>query len=240
MVTVPIRVYSLPVMRSIYGTADRPRDDLTARAKILDAALDQFGAHGFDGATIRGIAGAAGVSPGLVQHHFGSKDGLRRACDEAVMGLIRRKLRATQDGRIASPAFLAALYADARPLSRYVARAVADGSSAGAALMDEIAEGAEEYLSANWPARFAPGSSRTRDAAAALVAQTAGTIVLHEHVARRMGLEPWADVLSPRIGLAQLDVYEALGEFVASGWGDEIREAVARLGEPAAGRAEVE
>ncbi len=52
-------------------------EDLTARARIRDAALAQFAEYGFDRATVRGIAGAAGVSPGLVRHHFGSKNGLR-------------------------------------------------------------------------------------------------------------------------------------------------------------------
>jgi TetR/AcrR family transcriptional regulator, regulator of cefoperazone and chloramphenicol sensitivity len=227
-------------MRSIYDTGDRPPEDLTARAKILDAALEQFAQQGFDGATIRGIAKAAGVSPGLVQHHFGSKDGLRRACDDAVLSLIRRKVAAAEDGRITDPSFLAALYAGARPLVRYVARAVADGSAAGASLVDEIAARTEEFLGNTWPERFAAGSSRTRDAAAVLVAQSVGTIVLHEHVARRIGLEPWIDIVSPRIGLAQLDVYEVLGEFVSSGWGDEIRDAVAKLDDPAAQRAAAE
>ena len=224
-------------MRSIYDASDRPKEDLTARARILDAALAQFAEHGFEGATIRGIAKAAGVSPGLVQHHFGSKDELRRACDDAVLGLIRRKVAATADGRITDPSFLGALYASAGPLARYVARAVADASPAGAALMDEMAARTEEFLSNTWPERFPRGSSRTEDAATAIVAQGAGTLVLHEHVARRMGLEPWADVVSPRIGLAQLDVYEALGEFVSSGWGDQIRDAVSQLGGPAAARA---
>jgi hypothetical protein len=36
--------------------------DLTARARIRDAALRLFGEQGFDQATIRGIAEAAGVS----------------------------------------------------------------------------------------------------------------------------------------------------------------------------------
>ena len=110
-------------MRSVYGTDERPRADLTARARIRDAALERFAEDGFDGATIRGIAAAAGVSPGLVQHHFGSKEGLRQACDDAVLELVRRKLRATQDGQITNPGFIAALYAAAPPLMRYVARA---------------------------------------------------------------------------------------------------------------------
>jgi AcrR family transcriptional regulator len=214
-------------MRSIYNTDDRPREDLTARARIRDAALEQFAEHGFEGATIRGIAKAAGVSTGLVQHHFGSKDGLRRACDDAVLELVRRKIAATEDGEITNPGFLAALYAAASPLVRYVARAAVDGSAAGAALLDEMAAGSEGFLTTTWPERFPAGSQRTRDAAAVLVAQSAGTIVLHEHLARQMGLEAWKDIVSPRIGLAQLDVYEAIGEYVASGWGEQIREVAA-------------
>ena len=59
----------------------RSSDDLTTSARIRDAAIAQFGAHGFN-TGVRAIATAAGVSPGLVIHHFGSKDGLRKACDE--------------------------------------------------------------------------------------------------------------------------------------------------------------
>jgi AcrR family transcriptional regulator len=221
-------VYKIYGMQSIYRTSDRPREDLTARAKIRDAALQQFAEHGFEGATIRRIAEAAGVSPGLVQHHFGSKEGLRRACDDAVLELVRRKLRATQDGEITNPSFLAALYAAGRPLVRYLARAAVDSSPAAATLLDEIVAGSEVFLSATWPKRFPPGSQRTRDAAAVLVAQSAGTIVLHEHVARQMGLDARNDVMSPRIGLAQLDVYEAIGEYVASEFGNQIRDAAAR------------
>jgi AcrR family transcriptional regulator len=212
-------------MRPVYGTDDRPLHDLTARARIRDAALEQFAEHGFERATIRSIARAAGVSPGLVQHHFGSKEALRAACDDAVLDLVRRKLRATQEGELTDPGFLAALYASAPPLIRYVARAVFDGSAAGAALLDEMAVGSEEFLSRTWPERFPAGSPRTRDAAAVLVAQTVGTLVLHEHVARQMGLDPGQDIVSPAIGLAQLDVYEAIGEYVSSGLGDRIRDA---------------
>lgn len=46
------------------------------RNSILEAALAAFAAHGFHGATMRNIADAAGVSQGLLHHHFGGKDGL--------------------------------------------------------------------------------------------------------------------------------------------------------------------
>ena len=46
------------------------------REAILEAARDYFEHHGYDRATIRGIAAEAGVDPALVHHYFGSKDQL--------------------------------------------------------------------------------------------------------------------------------------------------------------------
>ncbi|MDQ3474874.1 MAG: TetR family transcriptional regulator [Actinomycetota bacterium] len=46
------------------------------RATILSAARTEFASRGYDGATIRGIAVAAGVDPALVHHYFGTKSRL--------------------------------------------------------------------------------------------------------------------------------------------------------------------
>ncbi|TDN91765.1 TetR family transcriptional regulator [Microbacterium sp. BK668] len=52
----------------------RPRGgESGARDRILAAAVDEFGEQGYDGATIRSIAGRAGVDPALVHHYFGAK-----------------------------------------------------------------------------------------------------------------------------------------------------------------------
>lgn len=55
-----------------------------ARNTILEAALAAFAEHGFHGATMRNIADAAGVSQGLLHHHFGGKDGLWRLIGEKI------------------------------------------------------------------------------------------------------------------------------------------------------------
>jgi AcrR family transcriptional regulator len=53
-------------------------------ARILDAATQVFFSAGYDRATIRAVASAAGVDAGLVMHYFGSKQGLfRRVIDAA-------------------------------------------------------------------------------------------------------------------------------------------------------------
>jgi AcrR family transcriptional regulator len=49
------------------------------REKILAAARTQFGRHGYEMATIRGIASAARVDPKLVLHYFESKEGVFEA-----------------------------------------------------------------------------------------------------------------------------------------------------------------
>jgi AcrR family transcriptional regulator len=57
------------------GGARAERRAATA-AKILQAAQDEFGELGAEGATIRGIARRAGVDPSLVLQHYGSKQSL--------------------------------------------------------------------------------------------------------------------------------------------------------------------
>ena len=51
----------------------RPAGEDT-RGAILVAARAEFAARGYDGATLRGIARAAGVDPRLVHHYFDGKD----------------------------------------------------------------------------------------------------------------------------------------------------------------------
>jgi AcrR family transcriptional regulator len=63
------------------------RSDLSASARIRNAALEGFALRGVAATSIRDVATAAGVSPGLVQHHFGTKEGLRAAVNEYVIAV---------------------------------------------------------------------------------------------------------------------------------------------------------
>src|ERR1700734_2480564 len=53
-------------------------------ARILDAASRVFVTAGYERATIRAVASAAGVDAGLVMHYFGSKQELFRRVIDAV------------------------------------------------------------------------------------------------------------------------------------------------------------
>jgi AcrR family transcriptional regulator len=54
------------------------------RGRILDSAALLFAEHGVGSTSVRDVASAAHVSLGMVNHYFGSKDGLYDACIEAM------------------------------------------------------------------------------------------------------------------------------------------------------------
>jgi AcrR family transcriptional regulator len=62
-------------MRAVARTGRRPGNPDTREA-IVAAARDAFADRGFDGASVRTIAAAAGVDPALVHHYFGTKEQL--------------------------------------------------------------------------------------------------------------------------------------------------------------------
>ncbi|HEX4225374.1 MAG TPA: TetR/AcrR family transcriptional regulator [Pseudonocardiaceae bacterium] len=80
----------------------RRRTPEQARAEILDAATELIARRGPDGASLRQVAEAAGVTHGLVTHYFGTYRGLvgavLRGASERRQARIRERMRA--DGGI--------------------------------------------------------------------------------------------------------------------------------------------
>jgi AcrR family transcriptional regulator len=61
------------------------------RAELIDAALDVFGKVGFEGATTRAIAKAAGANLAAIVYHFGGKEALYLAVAKHVVeGIFAR------------------------------------------------------------------------------------------------------------------------------------------------------
>ncbi|MCP9953915.1 TetR/AcrR family transcriptional regulator [Actinomadura madurae] len=181
-------------------------EDLTGRARIRDAALAEFAEHGVKGATIRGIAKAAGVSPALVQHHYGTKEALREACDAHVIEVIRETKSEALCGGMANPNFLSIAMRTALPVQRYVARALTDGSAAAAALFDDAVEYSEEVLERGAPGITKPQTDDVHGYATVMTGMSLGLIVLHEHMSRALGADTLTRDGYPRMALAMLDV----------------------------------
>ena len=65
------------------STGGYARGDETRR-RIIDAAIELFGEHGFAGTSTRDIAAKAGVNAPALQYYFENKEGVYRACVEAI------------------------------------------------------------------------------------------------------------------------------------------------------------
>lgn len=77
-------------MTSIAAVRDTAPDGTPAR--ILDAGMRAFAREGYTGATTRVIAAAAGVTLPVIAYHFGNKQGLHRACAEAIVEAYRERM----------------------------------------------------------------------------------------------------------------------------------------------------
>jgi TetR/AcrR family transcriptional regulator, regulator of cefoperazone and chloramphenicol sensitivity len=120
--------------------------DLTTAARIRDAAIAQFGEHGF-GVGVRAIAKVAGVSPSLVIHHFGSKEGLQSACDDYIAELVRSSK--SQSLQTHDPAAWFAALAeidDFAPAMSYLVRSMQSGSELAKGLWRTMIANTEAYL----------------------------------------------------------------------------------------------
>jgi TetR/AcrR family transcriptional regulator, regulator of cefoperazone and chloramphenicol sensitivity len=181
---------------------DRAAEDLTARARIRDAAIRLFGERGIEGASIRDIAAEAGVSSGLVRHHFGSKEALREACDRyAKDRMIQIGAELTQDGDLTGLDPLL-LHPIAFPLQIYIVRSMMDGSETATALFLEGVDAVEA-----WASSYGITPKDPRGYAAALAAIKLSVFILRDQVSKALG----EDITTPagynRIGKALMEVF---------------------------------
>jgi AcrR family transcriptional regulator len=177
--------------------------DRTARATIRDAALALFAERGPDAVTVREIATEAGVSPALVLHHYGSKDGLRGAVDEhaaAAFDAILARLgegemeEALTGGSTASlaEAFVAGFPPDS-PLPAYLRRLLLSGDPAADALFARWHAMTIALLGQLEAAGVARAGGDRSLRAAFLLANDLAVLLLAPQLRRTLG----SDVLTP-------------------------------------------
>lgn len=194
------------------------------RARILDAAIRLFAEQGVAATSVRAIAAEAQVSPGLVIHHFGSKDALRVACDRHVAAIVRRnKQAAVAQGPSMDPVAALRAASDGPPVLRYLARTLVDGSPHVAELVDELVDDAVGYITDGIASGMLRPSDDPRGRALVLTIWSLGSLVLHEHVARLAGV----DLVGDPADLAgwAVPAAEVLDGVLADGMYEQIREA---------------
>jgi AcrR family transcriptional regulator len=122
----------------------RPEDQ-TTRARLRDAAIGRFASDGFD-SSVRDIAATAGVTAGLITHHFGSKQALRDECDEEVLRRIRDiKGEALSMAPSQAIGLMATLEGFGDSFA-YIMRSVREGSEAGKTFLEHLIDDAKNYV----------------------------------------------------------------------------------------------
>jgi AcrR family transcriptional regulator len=191
--------------------------DRTARAAIRDTALTLFAARGPDAVTVREIAAEAGVSPALVLHHYGSKEGLRAAVDEHAAAAFDAMLAELGDDSMGealtggSTASLAEAFAagvpEDSPLPAYLRRLLLSGDPAGEALVARwhaMTVGVLEQLEAAGVAR--PSGDRPVRAAF-MLANDLAVLLLAPQLAAVLGESPLSAHGMARWATEATDVY---------------------------------
>lgn len=193
-------------------------DDRTAKAVIRDEALALFARFGPDAVTVRQIAAAAEVSPALVVHHFGSKQGLRAAVDERVAAVFDELFAsmaaapATIDrSALAADASLAALVLRAlppdSPIPAYLRRLWLTGDEAGTALFRRWYEASREMFEALAASGMLTSAEDPAVRAAFVMVNDLAVLLLRDQLTAVLGMDPLAPDGLRRWLAEAMDVY---------------------------------
>ena len=166
-------------------------DELKKLERIRLAALKSFATDGAAATSLRSVAADAGVSLGLVQHHFATKAGLIQAVDDYVMSvvieMVSRPVSAHPEDSIADMGSrITNLLIEHPDVVDYFGRALIDGSPLGTTIWDTLAA----FGTARWNTRKETGEARADIdvtwAALNSLVLALGTLILRGHIERQV------------------------------------------------------
>jgi len=159
-------------------------DDLTAKARIRNAALDLYARFGEDRVSLRAVAAEAGVTLGLVQHHFKTKSGLRDAVDQLVVDYFAQAIAEAPSrgdrGRLAASRDEAVrrMLAGNPPVVNYIRRCVLQTSADRTHLLDVLIDLTHREIAALRGANLASTRRRESTQVVAVLVRQMGELLL--------------------------------------------------------------
>jgi AcrR family transcriptional regulator len=178
----------MSVLTELEGVSAEERSSIE---RIRTAALRSFATQGSSATSLRTVAETAGVSVGLVQHHFGNKAGLIKAVDDhvlrVVIEIIARPIQAPPADSIADMGGrVTEFIAEYPDVVDYLGRALIDGSRLGTTIFDTLAA----FGTARWNQRKDNGEARpdidVTWAALNSLVMALGTLILRGHLERHV------------------------------------------------------
>ena len=159
-----------------------------------------FAERGAAEVTIRDIAAGAGVSPSLVIHHYGSKEGLRAAVDERATALVEMFVKeltehAGDGGAATSLAAAFSQQIDREPLlPAYLRRLLIEGGPAADGLFRSLFEATRSGMDALESAGLVRATADADVRAAFLLVNDLAVVLLRDQLRSVLGVDP----LTPR------------------------------------------
>ena len=171
-----------------------------------------FAERGYADVTIRQIASAAGVSPALVIHHYGSKERLRAVLEERVAAFLESMLadlaRVSEAGGSATLAELFSDRLEREPaMEGYVRRLLCDGGPAGVALFERLYQAARVGMQALEQAGVVRPSQDDAVRNAFLLSNDLAVLLLRPLISRVVGIDPLSREGLVRWSAEVFDVY---------------------------------
>ncbi|MEV6774110.1 helix-turn-helix domain-containing protein [Nocardia sp. NPDC051030] len=159
-------------------------DDLTAKARIRNAAMDLFAQFGDSRVSLRAVAAEAGVTLGLVQHHFKTKAGLRDAVDKLIVDYFAQAVAsipptgtATEVAAARDEAVRRMLH-DNPPVVNYVRRTVLEPSETRMHLLEALIDLTRSEVTALREAGLASTTRRESTQIVAVLLRQFGELLL--------------------------------------------------------------
>lgn len=184
-------------------------EDLSTPARIRNVAVAHFAREGFQRAKVRAIAADAGVSVGLIFHHFGNKDGLRSACDTYVLDVLTRRARASAElshlndllgEYLASPE-------QYRELVQYMVRAINEDSPASGTFVEAIvAETEAGFVTAAADGTMRPAAD-VRGLAVLTLQISLAILTMPPPLARALGHDAFGPEVLHRLTVPTLELF---------------------------------
>jgi TetR/AcrR family transcriptional regulator, regulator of cefoperazone and chloramphenicol sensitivity len=167
--------------------------ELSARARLIEATRRLVAERGFD-VSVRQIAAEAGVTHGLVLHHFGGKDGLIAQTTDSVLQHARSLLDGFPHSASADVVgdlrlIVEEFVAGDRETSQYMARVISRGDAHASALFNGLVDAVVGVVERLVESGHIPGETDVAMRSVQLATMELGLLILAPLVANRCDVE---------------------------------------------------
>lgn len=193
--------------------------------------MDLVAQGGTAALSARAVAQEAGVTPGLIRHHFRSMAGLLQACDEFTAETIREEKTEGVEGGLTFDVVGAIQRSGNSRLLGYLARRVGDDAPAISQLIDQIIDDAVGYLSLGVERGLFTPTSDPHARAAMLTIMSLGSLSMYRHLDRHFGVDISDPGVAAQPGYARylLAMLDAMGNVVEPAALTRYQEALEQL-----------